>query len=431
MKPGIRLLLTLALGFAPGLPARIVGTNAPARPLTAARIRQLSVADQPVWREYLARSEHQWQADQTAFQQELRQPGRARPIIPPEAKSAASIPMGKPAAWYSQPEARRIADIVVSFQTPAGGWSKNLDLTAHPRALGERFAHDNGPAYQGKFENGIPRDRNWSYVGTFDNDATITELRYLAKVIAAADPETGGPYRAAFLRGLDYVFAAQYPNGGWPQVWPLEGGYHDAITYNDGAMIHVVALLGEIAAGKAEFAFVPAPARTRAKASFTKALDCILKTQIVAAGRRTVWCQQHDPLTLEPASARNYEMPAQASAESAGIVTFLMELPDPSPAVGAAIRSAAEWFAKTEIRDVAFQREGNEPRRLVAAPGRGPLWARYYETGWDRPLFGDRNKLIYDRVEEISAERRDGYAWYTDAPRKVRERFALWQQTHP
>jgi len=34
-----------------------------------------------------------------------------------------------------------------------------------------------------------------------------------------------------------YLLAAQFPNGGWPQVWPLEGGYHDAITYNDNAVI--------------------------------------------------------------------------------------------------------------------------------------------------------------------------------------------------
>ena len=52
-----------------------------------------------------------------------------------------------------------------------------------------------------------------------------TEIQFLARV----------GNHAAVLRGLDYTFAAQFPNGGWPQVWPLEGGYHDAITFNDGA----------------------------------------------------------------------------------------------------------------------------------------------------------------------------------------------------
>jgi len=74
-----------------------------------------------------------------------------------------------------------------------------------------------------------PADPSWNYVGTLDNDATTTELQFLAKVIGRG--ERHGRYRASFLRGVEYLFAAQLPNGGWPQVWPLEGGYHDAITF--------------------------------------------------------------------------------------------------------------------------------------------------------------------------------------------------------
>jgi PelA/Pel-15E family pectate lyase len=38
-----------------------------------------------------------------------------------------------------------------------------------------------------------------------------------------------------------YLLAAQFPNGGWPQVWPLEGGYHDAVTFNDNAVSEAAA----------------------------------------------------------------------------------------------------------------------------------------------------------------------------------------------
>ena len=86
---------------------------------------------------------------------------------------------------------------------------------------------------------------------TFDNDSTYSELRYLAEV-AAAGGETRrvDAWRQAFLRGLDYVFAAQYPNGGWPQIYPLAGSYHDDITFNDDAMIHLLTLLRDIHARK-------------------------------------------------------------------------------------------------------------------------------------------------------------------------------------
>jgi PelA/Pel-15E family pectate lyase len=252
----------------------------------------------------------------------------------------------------------------------------------------------------------------------------------LAKVIAAVGPFQGASYRTAFLRGIDYIFAAQYPNGGWPQVWPLQGGYHDAITYNDSAVINILKLLSDVAGAKREFAFVPANIRTQATASVQRGIECIVASQIVVNGQRTTWCQQVDPLTLQPTSARNYEMPAECGAESAGIVMFLMELPEPSPAVIQAVRSAVAWFEKTKISGFAYQKTGEKGRALVAAPGSGPLWARYYEIGTDRPIFGDRDKTIHDNVNEVSAERRAGYTWYTDGPTRMLERYEVWSQTY-
>jgi hypothetical protein len=219
--------------FTPALPAAIIGTNSLTQPLTAGRIAALPRAQQPGWKEYLERSTRRLRADQAFFQLEMHKHGIKQPGVPPPGHSARSIPLNNPASWYGESEARRIADIVVSFQTPAGGWSKNLDLTQHPRAPGESFTSNNNSRYLGQADFDLSRDAHWDYVGTFDNNATITELRFLAKVITATGTKQSVPYRTAFLRGLDYIFAAQYPNGGWPQIWPLQGGYHDAITYND------------------------------------------------------------------------------------------------------------------------------------------------------------------------------------------------------
>jgi PelA/Pel-15E family pectate lyase len=430
MTSRFSLLIALALGAARLLPAAIIGTNPPAQPLTAERIAALPAAQRPAWKEYLERSDRQLRADQSFLQKEMGEHGIRESVVPPPGSAARSIPLNKPAAWYGGAEGRRVADIVVSFQTPAGGWSKNLDLSRHPRAPGEGFAPNNSSRYLGQVDFDTPHDTNWNYVGTFDNDATTTQLRYLAKAIAAVGPLRGTRYRAAFLRGLDYIFAAQYPNGGWPQVWPLQGGYHDAITFNDGAMISVLSLLRDVSEATNEFAFVPGRTRALAVASFKRGIDCILASQITVDGRRTVWCQQHNPLTLQPASARNYEMPSQAAGESAGIMMFLMRLPKPSPQVVASVRAAAAWFEKTRIFDVAFRRAGDDGRRLAPAPGNGPLWARYYEIGTDRPIFGDRDKSIHDNVNEISLERRNGYSWYGDAPKRALDQYALWIKAH-
>jgi PelA/Pel-15E family pectate lyase len=107
-----------------------------------------------------------------------------------------------------------------------------------------------------------------------------------------------------------------------------------------------------------------------------------------------------------------------------------MELPKPDSNIVAAVRGAVAWFEKTQIRDMSFRKVGNEGRTLVASPGSGPLWARYYEIGSDKPIFGDRDKTIHDAVDEISRKRRDGYAWFTDNPSEVLQRFGKWSREH-
>jgi PelA/Pel-15E family pectate lyase len=412
------------------LPAAIIGTNSPALALTRERVATLPRERQAAWNEYLKRSNRQRQADQAVLEKELRRWTLQHPILPPSGRAASSIPLEKPAAWYAQPDARRLADNILSFQTPAGGWSKNLDFSQHPRAPGEHFAPDNGSRYLRAMDNDQPLDERWHYVGTFDNDATVTQLYYLAKVIAALKPNAAAPYRTAFLRGLDYILAAQYPNGGWPQVWPLEGGYHDAITFNDDAMINLLNLLSGIAEAQPEFSFVPAKLRARAKASLQQGIHCVLAAQIVVGGRRTVWGQQYDPLTLQPCAARNYEMPAFSSAESARIMMFLMALPSPDAAVVAVVDGAAAWFEKTQIHGFAFKDPDGNGRRLVASPGDGLLWARYYQIGTDRPIFGDRDKTIHDSLDEISKERRNGYGWYRNTPAEALARYYSWAENH-
>lgn len=411
--------------------AAIIGTNTPALPLTMERIATLPADQQPVWRKYLKHSERQLQADHAAFARELKEHKIKQALIPPESGSANSVPLRRPAIWFEQAEARRIADIVVSFQTPAGGWSKNIDMAQHQRVPGEFYAGGDLSAHLNHLDNDMPRDVNWNYVGTFDNDATITQLRYLAKVITAHTAKHEVEYRASFGRGMDYIFAAQYPNGGWPQVWPLEGGYHDAITYNDDAMLSIIEFLQEVAEGAGEFAFVAPKTRTLAAASVQRGIQCLLATQIRVAGRRTVWCQQHDPLDLAPASARNYEMPSECGLESAAIMRFLMRLPNPDAKTVAAVHAAAAWFEKTGIHDVVFEDVAGEGRQLVPKQGGGPLWARYYELGSDRPIFGDRDKTIHDDVSEISKERRNGYLWFSGKGQRALDQYVAWSKEHP
>lgn len=412
-------LSVLVFSFAPFLSAAIIGTNQPALFLTDERIATLPQEQRPAWKKYLERSYIQNKINRAFWEKEIQEYGIKKPTSPPESRSMKRILLDRPPAWYRRAEARRIADIIVSFQMPAGGWGKNLDVTKHRRHPGELFG---------------PEDRwvdscSWFCTCTFDNDATIMQLRYLAKFITAVDPGPTTPYLASFFRGINYIFSAQYPNGGWPQEWPFtdkHGAHHSAITYNDGVMFNILEFLRDVSEARGEFSFVPVQTRTAAATSLKRGIECVLKTQIVVDGRRTVWCSQHDMLTLQPTSGRKYEMISQVSSESADIMMFLMKLRDSGTEVISAVHAAAAWFEKTAIHDVILRKN-----RLISSPGKGSVWARFYEIGTDRPIFGNSDGSIHDSIEEISEKLRNGYDWYRQTPINALKYYISWSKAHP
>jgi PelA/Pel-15E family pectate lyase len=423
--------LVLCFAASSALNASVIGTSKPAEPITAERIAQLPVGERTAWSAYLERSQQQLHADQAALLAEHKS-GAAEPPIPKEGSAARSMPLNNPSSWYRSPEAVHIADVIISFQTPAGGWSKNLDMSGPTRLPGQNYASDNLNKNPSAGDFDTPRDFRWNYIGTIDNDATTTEIRFLALVSATATGHADS-YRASAIKGIRYLLAAQFPNGGWPQVWPLQGGYHDTITYNDNALVQTVELLAAVSQGQQAYAFVPADLRREAAEATERALHCILATQIVANGKLTAWAQQYDALTLSPAAARNYEPAALSSGESASLLLYLMRLDHPSSQVISAVHAAAQWLKSTAIYGESWTGGRDTPggRHLSATPGAGPLWSRYYAIDTGRSIFGDRDKTIHDDVADISLERRNGYQWYGNGPQKALEAYAVWSKSHP
>lgn len=320
----------------------------------------------------------------------------------------------KSEAWYRSSEAKKIADSVLQYQSPQGGWPKSTDLAKPPKSADD-----------------IPKPGD-GRANSFDNDATTVPMQFLARIAhATSEPK----YREAFLRGVDYTLSAQYPNGGWPQFWPLRKGYYSNITYNDDAMVLVLRLVRDVASGTAPFDFVDSDRRTKAKAAFELGIECILKTQIRQDGRLTAWCAQHNPTNLEPAWARAYEPPSLSGGESVGIVRLLMEIDEPTDEISAAIESAVKWIREVEMKGWREERtkndDGRTDRKLVAAPDAASLWARFYEIGTNRPLYLDRDsKFRYD-YNEISYERRSGYSYHGNWGKALLENYyPRWQAKH-
>ncbi|RPI28361.1 MAG: pectate lyase [Acidobacteria bacterium] len=318
------------------------------------------------------------------------------------------------ADWYGSREARAIADNVLGYQSPEGGWPKNTDLAASPPP----------PSMMGQ--------RLGDSVNTIDNGATTTPMCFLARVGYMTGEVR---YLQAVVRGFDYLIAAQYPNGGWPQFFPLRQGYYSHITYNDNAMVNVLSLLGEIAAWKWPYSFFDHSQRLKAGAAISRAIDCILRTQVKQGGKLTGWCAQHDEKTLQPAWARNFEPPSISGAESVGIVRFLMEIDEPTPREIAAVEGAVAWFRAVAIPGLRLEgftgADGKPDRRVVRDPNAKPLWARFYELGTNRPIFTGRDKIIRYTLSEIEHERRNGYAYYGDWPATLLgQDYPRWREKH-
>ncbi len=421
------------LGIAPyGAQAAVVGMSLPAQSITAGRIVALPAKQRVVWLDYLKRSEAQRAADKAALAAE-RKPGMAIPPPPEENARSRSMPLDRDAAWYGTPEARHVADVIVSFQTPTGGWGKNQDRSGPLRLPGQAYVPNNISHYLAPGDFDAPKEPDWNYVGTLDNNATTTELHFLALVGRQTPGAAGDAYRDSFVRGIRYLLEAQFPNGGWPQVWPLEGGYHDAITYNDDAVTLAAELLTDVAGNQnGDYNFVSQTMRHKAAASARRALDCILATQVKVDGHLTIWGQQHDALTLQPVAARNFEPAVLSSEESADLLVYLMSLPHPSATLQAAIRAGVAFLRKAAITGSVYTgRDTPGGRNFVAQAGAGPLWARFYAADPKRPVFGDRDKTIHDDVNELTLERRNGYSWYNDDPQKALAAYESWSKAHP
>ncbi|MDP9050112.1 MAG: pectate lyase [Acidobacteriota bacterium] len=427
-------LLLTAIATPPQLSASVIGTNVVAQSLTAERIqKEVPAKDRAAWMAYLKRSEEQRKMDRATLAAELK-PGEVAPLQPEEGRGAfgTGMSLNHDAAYFGTPAAKHIADVIVSFQTPAGGWSKNMNFSGSPRLPGQPYAANNLNAFSDPDDFDKPKDPKWNYVGTLDNNSTNTQLHFLAKVQALTPGKDGDAYRACFIKGIRYLLSAQYPNGGFPQVYPLEGGYHDAITFNDNAVSESAETLSDVAESKPGYDFAPADLRRQADDAVGKALKCILASQIVIDGKKTIWAQQEDALTLAPVSARNYEPGALAASESADLLEYMMSVPHPSKDLVASIQAGVAWLKGAAIYgfEYAGGRGVSGGRTLKPKENAGPLWARYYSIPAQKPIFGDRDKTLHDNVNELSLERRNGYAWYSAGEQKTIDDYANWAKAN-
>jgi PelA/Pel-15E family pectate lyase len=228
--------------------------------------------------------------------------------------------------------------------------------------------------------------QNGDAAGTLDDGASQSAVGFLMDltVAQAATSDPTPPWLGDSVRkGLDFLLIAQDENGGWPQQYPksVEDDYSNYATLNDGASTETITTL------------LHAYRQTgleRYRAAAVRGGDFLLKAQ--GPPSQPAWAQQYDA-ELRPAAARAFEPAAYGSEETGFAMNALLDLyavtGDRRFLNGLA--AARDWLERSTIR-----------------PG---TWARLYEIGTNRPIYGDRDGKVHYTLAEISAARRAGYRW--------------------
>lgn len=270
--------------------------------------------------------------------------------------------------------------------------------------------------------DGVTKRSEWKSkgreLGNFDDGATVAEIRFLAQTYQqSTDARLKADIKTSIARCLQFIFKAQYQNGGWPQVYPkrFNRTYSNNVTLNDDAMIRTMVLLSDILANIPPFQgdLVAEEIQLNIYPRLNLAVNYLLKVQIKNANKLTIWSSQYDPQTYAPAPARSYERVSKSGRESVGVLAYLMNWPERSEQVLAAVSAGIAWYDANKIKNKVLNK-GVFSKKLGAE-----LWYRFYEVDRDIPFFAGRDGVKKYDLDQVEEERRKGYSWGDNYASKV------------
>jgi len=266
---------------------------------------------------------------------------------------------------YYYQAAEKAAGALIFGQQDNGGWNYFIDFG------GEASTKD---WYDTVGKNAWRMEEFQHYWGnaTYDDEGTSESMTFLLRIyVEKHDPK----YKPALDKAIDFVLKSQYPNGGWPQRYPLKyefshhgnADYTSYITFND-----------DVAAGNVHFLLLcyQALGETRVLDAVNRGMDIYILTQQGAP--QAGWALQYTP-DLKPAGARTYEPKSLSAHTTASAITQLMDF---YRLTGdrkylAPIPAALDWLDSVRLPDGTAGRKG-------------PLYPSFVELGTNKALFTHR-----------------------------------------
>ena len=295
----------------------------------------------------------------------------------------------------------QVALNMITWQMEHGGW--------------EEYLVD---YYLNEWNGSIDKSYNTKHgtdLGSFQEKATTAHIRFIAQQYLDSNNTTNkNIFKASVESGISFILDAQHTSGGWPGYWPERTcngcTYSNLMTFNDHVMTTVVLLLWDLVEQRNQFSsgILDSVNSTQLSMALDAGMQFILDTQIIVNGTPTIWAQQYNRSTLEPESARSWELPCRTPNESEGIVAILLNWPDRTPEIINATWGAVDWYENNAIEDLWFDKSNGT---IIESEG-SLMFYRYYNVSDDQFfLANSQSEKIYSLYDLYPEVKRTTYRW--------------------
>ncbi len=263
---------------------------------------------------------------------------------------------------YYYQAAMKAADALIAGEISTGGWNY--------------FINFDSPASTQHFYDTVGQNawrleefqHNWGNA-TYDDNGTAEAMKFILRLYAEKfDPK----YKSEVMRNIDFVLESQYPNGGWPQRYPLKhefvhhglADYTSYITFNDDVTAENVDYLIQCSEVLQDQRLMPA---------IWRGMNVYLLTQQGPA--QPGWALQYTPDDLKPAAARSYEPKALATHATSSAIEHLLkfyEMTGDSRFI-ARVPDALDWLDSVRLPDDRIKDNKAYPTFIEIGTGK-PLY---------------------------------------------------------
>lgn len=280
--------------------------------------------------------------------------------------------------------AAHAARALITAQHASGGWNYVYDF-AGPASLAEWYATVARNAWRMEEFHLHPDS------ATFDDACTAETTQFLMRLLALRpSPDVA----AAVDRALRFVLQSQYPNGGWPQRFPLGTDYTALVTFNDDVLGENIKTL--------VMAF-NALGRDDALPALRAAMDCVVDMQ--QPKPQPGWGLQHN-LQGRPARARSFEPMALATHTSAANIALLITFRELTgdPRYTARVPEALDWLDGVALpSELARELGGTHPTFIEIGTNEALHVHRRGSNVWNGQYYV--NKTVSPRLAHYSPVR--------------------------